>query len=420
MSKKIKIFAIADLCLSPSGVAVQTKYVFDALLRSGKFQIRQFGAAIKHNNYQPIKLPEYGDDLIIFPVDGFGTKEQVRSFIRQEKPDLIYLMTDPRFFMWLFEMDNELRPLAPILYWTIWDANPPPMFNHPYYMSCDKLVCISKLTKELVSQVVPEKLNDISYLPHTCNDEIFKPLPKEEVDKFRRNTIPNSDGKLIFFYNGRNARRKATGSMIFWFKEFLDKVGHDKAILLMHTEVHDENGPNLEEIVKFLGLVNGEVLFSQEKIPQEGLATLYNMIDCTLSISEAEGFGIPTLESLFCGKPIIVTMTGGLQEQVTDGKEFFGIGIEPKCQMYAGSQQIPYIIEDRIIKEDFVNALVKFYEMTPEEREELGRKGRNHALTNYGFKEFGEKWVKLMTDVYEECGSWSSRKNYKSLTCKKI
>ena len=43
------------------------------------------------------------------------------------------------------------------------------------------------------------------------------------------------------------------------------------------------------------------------------------MVDCTISISEAEGFGIPTLESLSCGTPIIVTMTGGLQEQVTNG-----------------------------------------------------------------------------------------------------
>ena len=35
-----------------------------------------------------------------------------------------------------------------------------------------------------------------------------------------------------------------------------------------------------------------------------------------MNISDAEGFGLATLESLACETPIIVNMTGGLQEQV--------------------------------------------------------------------------------------------------------
>jgi hypothetical protein len=33
----------------------------------------------------------------------------------------------------------------------------------------------------------------------------------------------------MFFWNNRNARRKQSGSLLYWFKEFLDEVGHDKA-----------------------------------------------------------------------------------------------------------------------------------------------------------------------------------------------
>ena len=50
-------------------------------------------------------------------------------------------------------------------------------------------------------------------------------------------------------------------------------------------------------------------------------------------------------------------MTGGLQEQVTDGKDWFGIGIEPASKAVIGSQQVPFIYEDRICKEDFIAAL---------------------------------------------------------------
>ena len=113
-------------------------------------------------------------------------------------------------------------------------------------------------------------------------------------------------------------------------------------------------------------------------------------------------------------------MTGGLQEQVTDGENWFGIGIEPSSKTVIGSQQVPYIYEDRISKEDFKAALHKMYNMTPEERKELGRKGRQHVENNYSFEKYCEGWVKIMTEVYEKHGSWETRNNYKSWELKEL
>ena len=121
----------------------------------------------------------------------------------------------------------------------------------------------------------------------------------------------------------------------------------------MHTDPKDMNGQDLEHIIGELGLTNGEVMFSKEKIPPSHLAMMYNMADCTINIADAEGFGLSTLESLACETPIIVSMTGGLQEQVTDGENWFGVGIEPSSKAIIGSQEVPYIYEDRLNKEDF-------------------------------------------------------------------
>ena len=77
-------------------------------------------------------------------------------------------------------------------------------------------------------------------------------------------------------------------------------------------------------LIEHLGADKGQVFLSTTKIPPEELAVLYNAADFTINISDAEGFGLSTLESLTCGTPIIVNMTGGLQEQVTDGKNWFG------------------------------------------------------------------------------------------------
>ena len=97
------------------------------------------------------------------------------------------------------------------------------------------------------------------------------------------------DGKFVCFWNSRNARRKQSGTLIWWFKDFLDKVGHDKAVLIMHTDTKDVHGQDLEAIIHELGLINGEVLFSQNKVAAEDLALAYNIADITINISDAEG-----------------------------------------------------------------------------------------------------------------------------------
>ena len=57
------------------------------------------------------------------------------------------------------------------------------------------------------------------------------------------------------------------------------------------------------------------------------MGAFYNIADVTINISDAEGFGLATLESLSCGTPIIANMTGGLQEQVIGPEGENGVAI---------------------------------------------------------------------------------------------
>jgi glycosyltransferase involved in cell wall biosynthesis len=414
MSDKIKIFTISDHPLSPSGVGTQTKYIIEGMLKTGKYQFVSFGGAIKHPEHQMQRTETWGDDWLIWPVDGYGNQDMVRAMIRQQKPDIVWFMTDPRFYEWLWAIENEVRTHVPMVYYHVWDNYPYPTFNRKFYLSNDHVACISKLTHDIVQTVAPEV--DSSYVPHAVDGEIFKPESAEVVASWRK--AKNLDNKFVCFWNSRNARRKQSGTLIWWFKEFLEKVGHDKACLIMHTDVKDVHGQDLEAIIHELGLVNGEVLFSKEKVNAQDLAGMYNMADLTICISDAEGFGLSTLESLSCGTPILVNMTGGLQDQVTDGEKFFGIGLQPSSKAIIGSQQVPFIYEDRLNKDDFVNALVELYEMTPEERSELGLAGRAWSEDRFGFDKFIQTWDDLFTSIHEEKGSWEDRKNYDSYEVK--
>jgi len=411
MKDKIKLLVLSDHMYSPSGVGTQTRYIMEHLLNTGDYTIRYLGGAIKHKDYMPQKTDEWGDDLIIYPVDGYGSQEIVRSIIRTEKPDMVWFMTDPRFFGWLWEMEDEIRPLMPMVYYHVWDNYPYPNYNEPFYSSNDVVVSISKLTDDIVKTVSPGI--EVQHIPHAVDGEVFKPLDEEERKLAKQQFMPDAVDKFVVFWNNRNARRKMPGSLIYYFNEFLNKVGRDKAQLIMHTEPHDPNGPNLEEIIHNLGLVNGEVKFSTNKIESSQLAMMYNLSDVTINISDAEGFGLATLESLSCGTPIIVTMTGGLQEQVTDGENWFGVGIQPAAKGVIGSQDIPYIYEDRVSQEDVVVALEELYEKR-EELGKIGELGREHVLKNYNYKDFCKSWDGLLRSINDRYGSWDTRRNYKA------
>ena len=420
MSKKIKILTLSDHPLSPSGVGTQTRYVMEALLKTGKFQVLSLGGAIKHADYTPTLVDPWGEDWKIIPVDGYGSPEMIRSILRNEKPDILWMMTDPRFYEWLWQMENEIRPLIPIVYYHVWDNFPAPKFNKKFYDSNDLIVAISKLTKDVVKEVSPEV--PLKYIPHAVREDIFKPISKESRKKIREDILRVDKDRFIAFWNNRNARRKQSGTLLWWWKEWLDKRDlHHKAQLIMHTEPHDPHGQDLNQIVEELDLGSSrQVLFSTQKVPLEQMGSFYAIADVTINISDAEGFGLATLESLSSGTPIIANMTGGLQEQIIGSEGENGVAIFPSSKSIIGSQQVPYIYEDRISKESFHAALDKMYYLGEEERRNLGLQGHKHVRNNYSFDSFCQQWVSTMLQVHEEHGSWETRNGYNGIVFREV
>lgn len=417
--KKKKILVLSDHPLSPSGVGLQTRYMIEALLKTGRYQFICLGGAIKHENYQPQVVEPFGEDWRVFPIDGYGNHEIIRSVLQKERPDVLWFMTDPRFYEWLWEIENEVRSVVPMVYYHVWDNFPAPHFNGRFYRSTDEVVCISKVTHKILQEVAPDVPSH--YHPHAVPPHVFHKFKtsedKEKAEQIRQQVLNSSANfknpkKKIFFWNSRNARRKQSGTLVWWFKEFLDEVGHDKASLLMHTDARDPHGQDLPHIIEHLGIGDGQVLLSTNKVDAHGLAAMYNAADYTIGISDAEGFGLSALESLSCGTPIIVNMTGGLQEQVTDGKNWFGWGIQPASKAVIGSLQVPYIYEDRISQKDFNKVMHKALNLTEPKYQKMSDAAVNHANTNYGFENYEKGWVKLMDDIIERHGSWETRKGY--------
>jgi hypothetical protein len=57
------------------------------------------------------------DAYVFIPnVDGYGRYRYFKTIIKLEKPDAIFFITDPRYYKWLFENENEFRVKMPFIY----------------------------------------------------------------------------------------------------------------------------------------------------------------------------------------------------------------------------------------------------------------------------------------------------------------
>lgn len=406
--RKKKILVLSDHALSTSGVGTQTRHLINGLLQKGEWTFRQFGAAMKHSDYRTIVVNE---DFIIKPIDGFGTKEMLRVTLATEKPDLILIFTDPRFFYWLFEMEDEIHQVCPVAWWHVWDNWPKPEFNAPFYKSTDLINCHSYLTYEICKQDFPEKTN---FIPHALPDQLFYPLPESQA-KLNKQQILGNERKDFFtlFWVNRNARRKRPSDVIEAWSIFMKRIkseGKRDAVLIMHTDPMDQEGPNLHEVSKLFN-VQDSVIFSTDRIDFEKMNVLHNISDACINISYAEGFGLPTLESMQCGKPIIAVKTGGLTRQVVDHRDGSenGIALPVEFQTCVGSQIVPYIYEDYVSNNTVADAIEKMYRMGPEERKNLGQKARSYVQSEFSYQNVIDRWHETLNETIE---NWKTR--YKS------
>jgi glycosyltransferase involved in cell wall biosynthesis len=407
MGTKTKILWLSDHALMNSGVATQSKFLMEGLLATEQYSIYQFGAARKHApNTKTIKL---SDDWIIEPVDGFGTKQQVRKMLIQWKPDVVFIFTDPRFFTWLFEMEDEIHQVCPIVWWHVWDNYPFPEFNRGYYDATDTLNCHSHLTYTMLAE--NGYADKASFIPHAVPSKDFYPMTQQAIRMVTEKYYPEKEDHWKVFWNNKNFYRKRPGDLIMAWAKFVEKVeclyGHRKVSLFMHTNPKMEVGANLYELAKWYGVTDC-VKFSVGNVDTATLNDYYNMCDVTINIAHSEGFGLSTLESMMTGTPIIAPLTGGQIRQVVDyrdGKEN-GRALPIEMTVMNSTQNVPYIYESWVSIETIADKLLEMYQLSDEQKSQLSEQVLEYANHQFLYEDTVKAWDK---SIQETIATWRDK-----------
>lgn len=401
--EKIKLMVFSDHPLSKSGIGIQAKQLIEGLLDTGRYSVYSIGAAVKHQDHRIQAIEPYGEDWLVQPVEGFGSQDLMRQWLVSVKPDAVLFFTDPRFFIWAFEMEEEIRDVCPILFWTVWDCEPAPKFNKPIYDCCDDIAWFSKYSHDFHLEVEMDASRHCIQLARNHGE--FYRESDEVVRQFKVETLgfENRDAFVGLFVS-RNARRKRPADAIMaWklFVESLPEADRSKAILIMHTDPNDHEGPNLIHVLEQAGMQNN-VRFSPAKFPEEIMRRLYSMADVTINVSLNEGFGMSVHESLLCETPVVCTKTGGMTEQMTDGDNVFGRLLDPDTRMIVGSQMVPYIYEDIVTVENFAKGIKEIYDLDANDRMELGRLGREYITENFKIEDIVSSFDNIITERVQE------------------
>ena len=459
MSKK-KIMLLSDDLRMSSGVGTVSKnFVLGTL---DKYDWVQAGGAIKHpeegkviDMNQSVREETGIEDayLKIYPISGYGNQELLRQLMNIEKPDAILHYTDPRFWVWLYQMEHEIRRNIPIFYYNIWDDLPYPRYNEFFYESSDLIMNISKQTHNIVNNCAVKKPRtewDNTYVPHGIPESKFHPITElevkdwEELQRFRKEVLHNKDKDFIVFWNNRNIRRKVPSDVILAYKTFCDgltKEQSQKCVLVMHTAPIDNNGTDLPEVVNQI-CPDYDVIFSNKKLEEKQLNFLYNVADVQINMASNEGFGLGTAEAVMSGTPIIVNVTGGLQDQcgfklkgkyVTykDYSEIISFHddrkwkdnpdlthgewvkpVWPSNRSLQGSIPTPYIFDDRCRWDDVADRFKEWYDTPKEERIEAGLKGREWMLQEEIGMSCTNMCARFVHDMDTGFEKWTPRKRF--------
>jgi len=456
--KRKKIVLITDDIRVHSGVATVGREI--VVHTAQHFNWVNIGGAMKHPDEgkrfdlsaDTNKTTGLEDTSVtLYPVSGYGTPDFLRQIIEIEKPDAIMLITDPRYFTWLFAIENEIRRKIPIIYLNIWDDYPAPLYNKPYYEACDLLMGISKQTVNINKIVLGDKAQNkmFKYVPHGLNHELFKPLGDDnsELVKFRKNVFGNKEIDFVLFFNSRNIRRKQVPDTLLAYRYFLDQLPTEKAskcAFILHTEVVSEHGTDLNAVKELLlNEPHHNIFFSTSKLDTSGLNMLYNIADAQILLTSNEGWGLSLTEAILAGTPIIANVTGGMQDQMRfideEGKWFtpspevpsnhtgkykkhgeWAFPVYPTNRSIQGSPQTPYIWDDRCDPKDAAKRIMELYNMTREKRKSLGLKGREWAVgEEAGFT--GEIQGKRVIESIDELfKTWTPREKFEFINANEV
>jgi len=258
----------------------------------------------------------------------------------------------------------------------------------------DNVISICKWQKKNLKK----KGIESTYIPHGVNTKLFQPINQNKAREMTR--FP--EDKTIALWLSANSDKEPRKSWTEGFegiKYFLEQNpdAEKDFMVFVHTNPTDERGINLIALRQYMGLdkfIHFENPFlSHVGLRDEEISLLYNSADFLLNPSRREGFGMPIIESMSCGIPVIGTNFSSMIELIK------GRGWLAKVKMKVIT---PIMARTAIVDSYSIGDCIEDAYNNPKKIIKYKRKCREFAM-DYDWDRLIElKWTPFLKNVIEE------------------
>lgn len=249
--------------------------------------------------YFPHHLKKSGADIYHVPQNGIGINSRIDCIKVVTVHDLIpYLMPETVGAGYLAKFISEMPGIID---------------------TADGIITVSEWSKKDIIRFFPESEGKI-YVTPLAADKKYCPLDKNLCRKQIEDKYGVKNDFIL--YIGGFSRRKNVASLIEAFAGIQNSLTKDYSLVIA--------GTNKDDFAKLAELceknnIRSKVIFTGF-LPEEDLPVFYNACEVFVYPSIYEGFGLPPLEAMSCGAPVITSNTTSIPEVVGDA----GILIDPK------------------------------------------------------------------------------------------
>ncbi|MBP7478009.1 MAG: glycosyltransferase family 4 protein [Chitinophagales bacterium] len=214
-------------------------------------------------------------------------------------------------------------------------------FTPKYASKARRIATVSNYTKRDISALYGVDLSKIDVVFNGAN-ELYRPLNETEREKTK---CEFSDGKKYFIFNGAIHPRKNLKNVFLAFDLYKAKWGSDcKLIVAGRKAWHFTDIFETYESMHY----KGDVVFTGH-VSQDILYRLMASAEALLYVSIFEGFGIPIIEAMQCGTPVISSNTTATAE--TSGEA--AIKVSPEDIDFI-AQAMHSLIENPAMRKEYI------------------------------------------------------------------
>jgi glycosyltransferase involved in cell wall biosynthesis len=186
----------------------------------------------------------------------------------------------------------------------------------------DIVLTVSYSSKKEMIEYAKIDRNKIFVVENAVNHDRFRKVDMSEAEKTDFKKKYNISNRFIL-YAGGNDQHKDLIILYKAYAELSDELKSDVGLLLIGKELKAEEILIRHQLTK-LG-VNNNVIFTGI-VSDADLVAAYNLADLFVFPSQYEGFGLPPLEAMACGLPVLVSDAPSLVEVVANKDITFPIG----------------------------------------------------------------------------------------------